>query len=115
MAVKPRRFMPDFMCRVAVGRLTMSQVDPAVFAELPPEVAAELAAALPPSHASFFTEGNVMPAPSSPSASGEDAVAAAQAVQRAQTVAKVRLSTLFLSMMINCSFTRIWIASMQLL
>ena len=82
------------MCRVAVGRLTMSQVDPAVFAELPPEVAAELAAALPPSHASFFTEGNIMPVPSSPSASGEDAVAAAQADQRAQTAATVPPSIL---------------------
>lgn len=86
--------MRGFVCRVAVGRLTMSQVDPAVFAELPPEVAAELAAALPPSHASFFTEGNIMPVPSSPSASGEDAAAAAQAAQKAQIVAKVRSSIL---------------------
>ena len=77
-----------------MGRLTMSQVDPAVFAELPPEVAAELAAALPPSHASFFTEGNIMPVPSSPSPSGEDAGAAAQADRRAQTVAKVPPSIL---------------------
>ena len=86
--------MSSLMCRVAVGRLTMSQVDPAVFAELPPEVAAELAAALPPSHASFFTVGNIMPVPSSPSASGDDAAAAAQADQRAQTVAKVPSSIL---------------------
>lgn len=41
----------------------MSQVDPAVFAELPPDVAAELAAALPPSHESFFSKGNIPPEP----------------------------------------------------
>ena len=67
----------------------MSQVDPAVFAELPPDVAAELAAALPPSHASFFTVGNIPPAPDSPSPCGPEDASAAQADGRAKAAAKV--------------------------
>ena len=77
------------LCRVAVGRLTMSQVDPAVFAELPPDVAAELAAALPPSHAAFFSEGNIPPDPGSPSPVGAEIGAAAQSDARAKAAAKV--------------------------
>ena len=78
------------LCRVAVGKLTMSQVDPAVVAELPPEVAAELAAALPPSHASFFSEGNIPPDPGSPLPNRADAAAAAQHDARAKAAVKVR-------------------------
>ena len=80
--------------RVAVGKLTMSQVDPAVFAELPPEVAAELAAALPPSHASFFSVGNIPPDPGSPLPSGADAAAAAQGCLKAKAAAKVQIMPL---------------------
>ena len=74
--------------RVAVGKLTMSQVDPAVFAELPPEVAAELAAALPPSHASFFSEGNIPPAPGSPLQGGADSAPLAQADLKVKVTAE---------------------------
>lgn len=75
-----------------MGRLTMSQVDPAVFAELPPEVAAELAAALPPSNAAFFSEGNIPPDPGSPSLPVAESVAAAQDEVRAKAAAKVQLT-----------------------
>lgn len=77
-----------------MGKLTMSQVDPAVFAELPPELAAELAAALPPSHASFFSVGNIPPDPGSPLPSGTDAAAAAQHDIKAKAAAKVRATSL---------------------
>lgn len=77
-----------------MGKLTMSQVDPAVFAELPPEVAAELAAALPPSHASFFSVGNIPPDPGSPLPSGTDAEAAAQHDPKVRAAAKVLLTSL---------------------
>lgn len=84
------RFHATFAsCRVAVGRMTMSQVDPAVFAELPPDVAAELALALPPSHAAFFSEGNIPPDPGSPSPVGAEIGAAAQSDARAKAPAKV--------------------------
>ena len=81
------------MCRVAVGKMTMSQVDPEVFAELPAEVAAELAAALPPSHASFFSEGNIPPDPGSCLPSETDTAAAAQHDARAKVAAKVQLTS----------------------
>lgn len=84
------------MCRVAVGKMTMSQVDPAVFAELPAEVAAELAAALPPSHASFFSEGNIPPDSGSSLPSGTDTAAAAQHDARAKAAAKVCFTSLLM-------------------
>ena len=67
----------------------MSQVDPAVFAELPPDVAAELALALPPSHAAFFSEGNIPPDPGSPLPVGAEIGAAPQSDARAKAAAKV--------------------------
>ncbi len=76
-----------------MGKLTMSQVDPAVFAELPPEVAAELAAALPPSHASFFSMGNIPPDPCSPLPTGTDAAAAAQHDNKAKAATKVHFTS----------------------
>ncbi|CAL8466850.1 g6386 [Coccomyxa elongata] len=50
--------------RVAVGGLTMTQIDPAVLAELPPEMVAELVAGLPPSHEPFTKQGNLSPSTS---------------------------------------------------
>lgn len=60
------------MCRVAVGGLTMTQIDPAVLAELPPDVVAELVAGLPPSHEPFAKQGNLSPS-ASESEGGSDA------------------------------------------
>lgn len=46
-------------CRVAVNRLTLTQVDPTVLAELPEELQKEVVAALPPSHDTFAFRGNL--------------------------------------------------------
>ena len=39
----------------------MTQIDPAVLAELPPDMVAELVARLPPSHEPFTKQGNLSP------------------------------------------------------
>lgn len=44
----------------------MTQVDPAVLAELPPDVVAELIARLPPSHEPFSKQGNLSQSPNEP-------------------------------------------------
>ncbi len=42
----------------------MTQIDPAVLAELPPDMVAELVARLPPSHEPFTKQGNLSPSTS---------------------------------------------------
>ena len=44
----------------------MTQIDPAVLAELPPDVVAELIARLPPSHEPFSKQGNLSQSPNEP-------------------------------------------------
>jgi hypothetical protein len=68
-------------CRVAVGGLTMTQVDPKVLEELPPDVVEELRAGLPPSHAPFAKQGNL-----SPDASQGDPPSAAGGLVHAQSL-----------------------------
>lgn len=46
---------------MAVNRLTLTQVDPTVLAELPEELQKEIVAGLPPSHNTFAHRGNLHP------------------------------------------------------
>lgn len=76
------------MRRVAIGGLTLTQIDPKVLEELPPDVVAELKAGLPPSHAPFAKQGNL-----SPDASlEEDAVADVDAENHSMRQEKSRQS-----------------------
>lgn len=61
-----------------MGGLTVTQLDPAVLAELPRELVSELVAGLPPSHEPFAKTGNLSPdARSSDDDDDEPAAAAA--------------------------------------
>ena len=62
-----------------MGGLTVTQLDPAVLAELPQDVVEELVAGLPPSHEPFAKEGNLSPDASSSGDEGGGADEAAAA------------------------------------